>query len=286
LFPLMEVDMECLSPAKLNLFLRVLQQREDGYHELQTVFQFLDWCDRLYFSRRDDGEVRCHTPMAGVDDRNNLIFRAARILSRITGTHFGVDIWIHKDIPVGAGLGGGSSNAATTLVALNHLWNIGFTMEKLEQIGLKLGADVPVFIRGRSSWAEGIGEKLTPLEPLESWYVLLVPLCSVSTARVFSNERLTRHETKISMSDYSGSYTQNDCAPVTRRLYSHVDKAWTAMAQWLEPRMTGTGSCLFSVCRDRMEAENIALKLEPWGEAKVARGLNQSPLYTRTTGWL
>ncbi|MGE8479506.1 MAG: 4-(cytidine 5'-diphospho)-2-C-methyl-D-erythritol kinase, partial [Pseudomonas shirazensis] len=180
------------APAKLNLWLHIIGRRDDGYHELETVFQFLDHADQLRFALRDDDQVRLQTDVPGVDHDSNLIVRAARQLQQQSGCTQGVDIWLEKLLPMGGGIGGGSSDAATTLLGLNHLWQLGWDLDRLAALGLSLGADVPVFVRGHAAFAQGVGEQLTPVDPAEPWYVVLVPQVSVSTAEIFSHPQLTR----------------------------------------------------------------------------------------------
>lgn len=188
------------APAKLNLFLHVTGRRADGYHNLQTLFQFLDFADTLDFTLREDNQILLHGELAGVSAEDNLITRAARLLQQHTGTSQGADIILHKRLPMGGGLGGGSSDAATTLVGLNHLWQTGISLQSLATLGLQLGADVPVFVLGRAAWAEGVGEELTPVELDEPWYLVVMPDCQVSTAEIFSDQRLTRDTQPIYIS--------------------------------------------------------------------------------------
>lgn len=180
------------APAKLNLWLHITGRRADGYHELETVFQFLEHGDELSFALREDGQIRLQTEMEGVPHDSNLIVRAARLLQAQSGTPLGADIWLHKVLPMGGGIGGGSSDAATTLLALAHLWQLDWDEDRLASLGLSLGADVPVFVRGHAAFAQGVGEQLTPVDPEEPWYVVLVPQVSVSTAEIFSHPELTR----------------------------------------------------------------------------------------------
>jgi len=187
------------APAKLNLWLHIIGRRDDGYHELETVFQFLDHADQLRFALRDDDQVRLHTDGPGVDHDSNLIVRAARQLQQQSGCTQGVDIWLEKLLPMGGGIGGGSSDAATTLLGLNHLWQLGWDLDRLAALGLSLGADVPVFVRGHAAFAQGVGEQLTPVDPAEPWYVVLVPQVSVSTAEIFSHPQLTRDSLPLKM---------------------------------------------------------------------------------------
>lgn len=263
------------SPAKLNLFLHITGRRDDGYHELQTVFQLIDFGDELHFAVRDDGEIRLHcdnTALAGAD---NLAYRAAAALKEKTGCQSGVTITLNKRLPMGAGLGGGSSNAATALVALNEIWQLGCTAETLENIGLALGADVPVFVRGLSGWAEGVGEKLQPIVLPQRWFVVLNPAIHVSTAELFNDRELTRDCSPITIRGFQdGESTQNVFEPLVRKRYPEVDRALrvlsdvaaesatvTATEEKLQAgllaRMTGTGSSVFIACESEAMAHKV-----------------------------
>lgn len=233
------------SPAKLNLMLHILGRREDGYHELQTIFQFLDYGDEITFAVRDDGVIRLHTEFAGVPHDSNLIVRAAKQLQEQSGCPLGIDIWIEKVLPMGGGIGGGSSNAATTLLGLNHLWQLGWDEDRLAALGLSLGADVPVFVRGHAAFAEGVGEKLTPVDPEEPWYLVLVPQVSVSTAEIFSDPLLTRDTPPIKVRPVPKGNSRNDCLPVVARRYPDVRNALNLLGKFTEAKLTGTGSCVF-----------------------------------------
>lgn len=266
------------APAKLNLFLHVVGRREDGYHELQSVFQFTDFCDRLHFVPRGDTEIRRLDGPAGIPAEQDLSVRAARLIQRASGCDLGADIRIDKHIPLGAGLGGGSSNAATTLVALNRLWNLGFTIDELATLGLKLGADVPVFVRGQAAWAEGVGERLTPVTLPEPWYVIVVPAVQVSTAEIFSAPTLQRDCEPITFDDFLGGAGSNVCEPVTVARHPDVGAALAALRQHGAARMSGTGASSFLSCTTREDAERIAAQLPAHWTKVVARGLNTSPL--------
>ena len=279
--------LELPAPAKINLFLHVCGRRPDGYHNLQTVFQFLDIADRLSFSRRNDGEIRLLTPVAGIAGHDNLITRAAQALQAATGTPFGADIRIAKQLPMGAGIGGGSSDAATTLVGLNQLWQLGLDKARLQTIGVRLGADVPVFIHGHSAWAEGIGEQLTDLVLEEKWHLLLFPPCHVATASVFSHPDLTRDSKMMKMGAFldpgSSARFRNDCEPLVRRLYPEVDEALHLLSTVSGARMTGTGSCVFASFATRAEAEKASRGLPEKFRATISKGCNISPLYAALT---
>lgn len=265
------------APAKLNLMLRIVGRRKDGYHLLQTVFQFIDRCDWITLEPRDDGCIRLLTPLPGVAEEDDLTVRAAKALRSAAGMEQGVSISIEKNLPMGGGLGGGSSDAATTLLGLNRLWNGGLTMAQLKELGLGLGADVPVFIEGRAAWAEGVGEDLTPLELSEPWYLVLVPDCHVATAQVFNAPDLTRHNPRITIADFFEGHRDNHCLPVVLDLYPEVHTAFARLARYAEPRLTGTGACIFAEFACEAEARSVAAQLELHHECFVARGLNQSP---------
>ena len=214
-----------LAPAKLNLFLHVVGQRDDGYHLLQTVFQFIDIYDELEFELRGDGQIRQARPLEGIDEDNDLSIKAARSLQSKTGCKQGVNISITKNLPTGAGLGGGSSNAATTLLALNSLWNLGLSRSELGEIGLQLGADVPVFVAGHNAWAQGIGEELEPIELKQAYFVVIVPRVHVSTAEIFANPKLTRDAKPITIRDFLAGHGVNHLQSVTCELYPQVQQA-------------------------------------------------------------
>ena len=275
-----------LSPAKLNLMLHITGRRGDGYHTLQTVFQLLDYGDTMRFTSRDDDRITLHPQLPGVEPADNLIHRAATLLQQATGCGRGADIEIDKILPMGGGIGGGSSNAATTLLALNHLWQTGLDLQQLAELGLQLGADVPVFVRGHSAWAEGVGEQLQAIDIAETWYLVIKPPCEVSTAEIFSHKQLTRNTPPITIAAFFGQGGHNDCEPIVRELYQDVDKALI----WLQKkapdniaRLTGTGACVFTQCTDEVSARQL-LKALPGGlEGFVARGVNRSPVH-RTLG--
>ena len=266
------------APAKLNLMLRILGRRDDGYHLLQTVFQFLDFGDAIDICRRSDGEILRSAGPAGVPESEDLVVRAARLLQRTTGCRLGADISVRKNLPLGGGLGGGSSDAATTLVALNHIWGTGLVLDEVAGLGLGLGADVPVFVHGTAAWAEGVGENLSPLRLPERWFLVVLPPVRISTAKIFKDPELTRNSPPITIRDFVDGAADNDCLPVVTARYPEVAKALTGLAPFGTPRLTGTGACVF--CEFDQEAEaRKALGLLPESvDAFVARGLNRSPL--------
>lgn len=271
------------APAKLNLFLHITGRRQDGYHELQTAFQFLDYGDELQFEITDSPEIKLSTPLAGVNDEDNLIVRAARLLQQHVGSSQGALIHIDKHLPMGGGLGGGSSNAATTLVALNYLWKCGLSGNELAQLGLSLGADVPIFVAGFAAWAEGVGEKLTPITPVESWFVVIKPDCHVSTAEIFSSMELTRDCEPITISRFLSGEGRNVCEEVVKKHYPAVANALNWLAQYASPRMTGTGACIFADVNSQQEAQQILDKLPSIWQGFVAKGCNRSPLTALTS---
>lgn len=276
------------APAKLNLFLHVTGRRADGYHTLQTVFQFLDYCDELRFTLRADGRISRSDPVPGVPEEADLCVRAARALQQAADIATGADIALHKRIPIGGGLGGGSSDAATTLLALNELWGLRWSLADLAALGLGLGTDVPVFVHGHAAWAEGVGERLVPVDPAEVWYVVAVPPVHVSTAAVFADPELTRHSPAITIRDFHAGRVRNDLAPVVRRRYPEVDTALNWLGQFGDARMTGSGGCVFLTVADLGAGERVlealARELPRPYSGFVARGLNAHPIHARLPG--
>lgn len=272
------------APAKLNLMLRVLGRRPDGYHRLQTVFQFIDRVDRLFYEPRTDGLVRRVSHVPGVPAEADLVVRAAELLKERTGCPLGADIWVDKQLPMGGGLGGGSSDAATTLVALNRLWGTGLSERELMRLGLALGADVPVFVRGLAAWGEGVGEDLAPLDLPEFWYLVLIPVCQVSTAAVFSAPDLTRNSLPIKIADFLAGDDRNDCLSVTRGRYQPVADALDWLAGVGRARLTGTGGCVFAAFPTADEARAAYQRAHPRFDCFIARGMNRSPLLERASG--
>ncbi len=269
------------APAKLNLFLHITGRRADGYHELQTLFQLVDLADTIAIRVREDGAIlRCEGP-ADVPAEADLAVRAARALKAASGTRLGADLRVLKRIPQGGGLGGGSSDAATTLLALNQLWDCGLPMRDLAALGLPLGADVPVFIGGFSAWGEGIGERLTPVELPARWYLIIHPGCAVSTREVFQSPELTRNSPLITIRAFFESGGRNDCEPVVRRLRPEVGEALDWLGRFAPARLTGTGSCVFAACESAIEAERLAARVPDRWKSAVARGLNASPVRLR-----
>lgn len=275
------------SPAKLNLFLHILGRRPDGYHELQTLFQFLNYGDTLTLTARTDGRIVLEQPLPGVPDEENLIVRAARQLAATAGhTTPGVSIAVDKQLPMGGGLGGGSSNAATTLVGLNRLWGLNRSLDELAELGLSLGADVPVFIRGHAAWGEGVGERLTDANPPEDWFLVIKPPCDISTKEIFSEQGLTRDTPGIKIApafEGDASRYRNDCEDVVRRLYPEVHQSLEWLAQFGPARLTGTGACIFGRFPTE-SAARIIWESKPSGiTGFVAQGVNISPLHKKLT---
>lgn len=269
------------APAKLNLFLHIIGKRADGYHLLQTAFQFIDLMDEIDFTTLETDTVTRSSDMLGVKAKDDLVVRAAHKLKENTGYRQGVDIYIKKNIPAGGGLGGGSSDAATTLVALNELWQTGLSVDELAELGLQLGADVPVFIRAHAAWAEGIGENLTPIEPEESVYLVIHPGCGVATADVFNTSDLTRNTPAITIRDFLERGGVNDCEPVVRKRYKEVAKALDWLGEFGPSKLTGTGACLFAPFADVQTATAIKDKLPAGWQGYVVKGRNKSSLLER-----
>jgi 4-diphosphocytidyl-2-C-methyl-D-erythritol kinase len=266
------------APAKLNLFLHITGRRADGYHELQTLFQFLTWADWLYFDSNPDGVVRRGSGPAAVSEEADLCVRAARLLRAETGCRQGVTVFNDKRLPLGGGLGGGSSDAATTLLVLNREWQLGLSINDLSGIGLRLGADVPVFIHGHSAVAEGVGERFTAAQPAEAWYVIIDPAVNVSTATVFSSVELTRDTPRQTIPDLLSGATRNDCEAVVRRSFPEVAAALDWLNAYSPARLTGTGGCVFAGFESQADASRVASRVpQPW-TGQVARGVNRSPL--------
>jgi 4-diphosphocytidyl-2-C-methyl-D-erythritol kinase len=275
-------ELVCLAPAKLNLFLHVVGRREDGYHMLQTVFRFVDFSDRLRFVMREDSVVKLHAPTPGVSEDEDLCVRAAKLLQQESGTPQGVEIFLEKRIPMGGGLGGGSSDAATTLLALNRLWGLGWKRHRLLKLGLGLGADVPIFIFGENAFAEGIGEQLSPIPLPPAWYLILTPPVHVPTAQVFASKELTRNTIPIKIPPFSIEHGHNDLEPVVGRAYPEVARH----LEWLKrldnarmAAMTGSGACVFAEFATEPAAQAALTKVPAGMSGFVARGLDRHPMH-------
>ncbi|MGH8556739.1 MAG: 4-(cytidine 5'-diphospho)-2-C-methyl-D-erythritol kinase [Methylococcales bacterium] len=269
------------APAKLNLLLRIVGRRNDGYHLLQTVFQFIDLADRISFFPRSDRQIRLKNPLPGIAEADDLTVRAARLLQEHSLRCAGIDIEIEKNLPIGGGLGGGSSDAATVLIILNKIWNLRFKTRELMDLGLSLGADVPIFVYGQSAWAEGVGEVLQPIDPPEPWYVVLVPECQVSTAEIFRSGKLTRDNKPVTIERFNAGFNCNDCLAVVSQLYAPVKEALDALSRFGDARLTGTGSCVFLACDNPGSALEIAGQLENRYRVFVVKGCNRSPLHSK-----
>ncbi|MDY4280333.1 MAG: 4-(cytidine 5'-diphospho)-2-C-methyl-D-erythritol kinase [[Pasteurella] mairii] len=266
------------SPAKLNLFLYINGKRADGYHELQTLFQFLDFGDWLEIDVQDSAEIRLTPEIPGVPLEQNLIYRAARLLQQVTGCRQGAKIHLDKILPMGAGLGGGSSNAATTLMALNALWQTGLSVQQLADLGVQLGADVPIFVHGKAAFAEGVGEKLTYCQPPEKWYLVLKPDISISTAVIFQEPDLPRNTPKRSLQQLLAEKYENDCQKVVLDHYSEVEETLRWLLKYAPARLTGTGACVFAEFEDEQSAQAAFSNKPDAYFGFVAKGLNISPL--------
>ena len=282
------------APAKLNLFLHLTQRRADHYHELQTIFQLIDYCDELTFTARHDPQINCTclslldpVSPAIIPDEDNLVIKAARLLQNKTQHSPGVDILIKKRIPIGGGLGGGSSNAATTRVVLNHLWKLQLSLKELTHLGITLGADVPIFIHGKSSWAEGIGEKLQPITLPEQWFVVMIPPLTISTAKLFSHPRLTYNTTPIKIQTFSsGSLTtHNDFEPIVRQDYPMIAEGLDFLNHYAPARLSGTGACIFATVKSKIAAEALLEKIKAPYRGFVCKGLTTSPLHQIMKNW-
>lgn len=268
------------SPAKLNLFLYINGKRADGYHELQSLFQLLDYGDQLTISSRTDGQILLSPALENVKTEDNLIYRAAKLLQQKTNCRQGANIQLEKVLPMGAGIGGGSSNAATTLVALNYLWQTQLNLEQLAELGLSLGADVPIFVLGNTAFAEGVGEKLTPCEVAEKWYLVLKPEVDfVSTAKIFADPNLPRNTPKRPLAELLTQPFSNDCEKVVLNHYPAIEQLHQWLLQYAPTRLTGTGACLFAEFETEQAAQCV-FQLRPQNVTGfVAKGVNHSPLH-------
>ncbi|HCM47664.1 MAG TPA: 4-(cytidine 5'-diphospho)-2-C-methyl-D-erythritol kinase [Colwellia sp.] len=277
--------MDFPSPAKINLFLHIVGQRDDGYHNLETLFQFIDHSDTITLTATKTPEIKLLTPIEGVNNEDNLIVKAARLLKHKSNTTLGVKISINKILPMGGGLGGGSSNAATVLVALNTLWQCQLSLSELALLGVSLGADVPIFIHGFSAFAQGVGDQLTSIEPQEYWYLITKPECSISTQQVFTATDLPRNTKRLSpsalrTSDFINDNFHNDCQTLVIKHYPEVAKLLAWLVEYAPSRMTGTGACVFTRFSSLQEAHSLQAKLPKGISSFVAQGLNKSPLCT------
>jgi 4-diphosphocytidyl-2-C-methyl-D-erythritol kinase len=275
------------APAKLNLFLHITGRRPDGYHELQTLFQLLDYGDELTFELRTDKTINLTVKtdpafpevITQLDPRTNLATLAAQSLQQHASSELGANIQLNKRLPIGGGLGGGSSDAATSLIGLNKLWNLKYSNEDLARIGLKLGADVPVFIHGRTAWAEGIGDLLSSVDMGPLWYVVIVPGCPVSTSEIFNDQQLTRNTPPITIRAFREHGAGNDCQKVVEKRFPEVKSARVWLGKYAAAQMTGTGACVFASFESRTQAESVLAKKPTQWQGFIARGVNRSPAY-------
>ena len=275
----MTQTLTCPAPAKLNLFLHVVGRRADNYHQLQTLFRFIDLHDTLHFTLRDDGMVRRANAIEGIAEEQDLCVRAARLLQSETGCAQGVDIAVEKHIPMGGGLGGGSSDAATTLIALNRLWSLGLSRARLMQLGLRLGADVPVFVFGENAFAEGVGEKLQAYPLPEAWYVVLFPPVQVPTAQIFTHPELTRDTISITIRALPTAVLHNDLQPVACKLFPQVAEHLAWLQRFAPAMMTGSGACVFAEFAGERAAREVLAQLPPGMRGVVAQGLPRHPMH-------
>jgi len=267
------------APAKLNLFLHVVGRRADGYHLLQTLFRFVDYGDTLHFAPREDGQVRLLNPLPGVPEESDLTVRAARLLQQAANCTRGADIRLEKRLPMGGGLGGGSSDAATVLLALNHLWQLGLSRERLQALGLTLGADVPVFIFGRTAFAEGVGEALQAVPAAPAWYLVLQPPVAVPTVDIFRAPELKRDTPAMAATDWRPGLGGNDLEPVACARFPEVARHLAWLRRFGRARMSGSGACVFAEFPDQAGAEAALAQLPPDMRGWVAPGLDSHPLY-------
>ncbi|EKT57479.1 4-(cytidine 5'-diphospho)-2-C-methyl-D-erythritol kinase [Providencia sneebia] len=278
------------SPAKLNLFLYITGRRPDGYHELQTLFQFVNYGDEITLTSRNDDQINLLTPMSGIPPEQNLIIKAAKLLQdycrntlNLTSP-LGADIHIHKILPMGGGIGGGSSNAATMLIGLNEHWGTHISDDTLAELGKTLGADVPVFVRGHAAFAEGIGEILTPAEPKEKWYLVAHPGIEIATATIFTDPQLNRNSPKCSLAALLLDPFANDCEPIARKRFREVEQLVSWLLQYAPSRLTGTGACVFSEFETQADALKVLNKAPSWVHGFVTQGVNESPLHKFRAG--
>lgn len=272
------------APAKLNLFLHVVGRRADGYHLLQSVFRFIDRCDAVHLTLRDDGRVVREGELPGVPEDADLTVRAARLLQAHAPAGAGVGIRLEKVLPMGGGLGGGSSDAATVLLALNRLWQVNLSREALQAIALQLGADVPVFVFGQTAFAEGIGEVLRPVDVPPAWYVVLTPSVAVPTAAIFAAPELTRNTPALKIAPFSAGTGRNDLQPVVVKRYPEVAHHLDWLGQFGDARMTGSGACVFASFETEAAARGVLRQLPPTMQGFVAQGLDRHPLYAYCAG--
>lgn len=272
--------LELKTPAKLNLMLHITGQREDGYHELQTVFQFIELYDEMSFKVTEDTHITRKHSNSPVPEQDDLIIRAAQLLQQAYQVKQGVSISCQKNIPMGGGLGGGSSDAATTLMALNRLWGLSLTTNELQDLGVKLGADVPVFIFGKSAWGEGVGDKLVPIDLPVPWYLIIHPQIFVSTAQIFASQDLTRDCHPLTIRAFLQGEGGNVCQPVATKLYPEIQQAIDWLNRFAPAKMTGTGACVFAAFDTKADADSALQQLPESWSGYVAKGMNTNPVTT------
>jgi len=271
------------APAKLNLFLHITGRLDNGYHTLQTIFQFLDYGDSLSIEPNNSDKITISPEVSGITLQDNLIYRAAMLLKPLAHQHAGAKINLNKILPMGAGLGGGSSNAATTLVALNHLWQLELSLDELAKLGLTLGADVPIFVHGFAAFAQGVGEQLSPVFPSEPYYLVIWPGVSVATAEIFQASELPRNTPMLTLAQLSSAKLGNDCQEITKNRHPEVASALDWLVEYAPAKMTGTGSCVFGEFSDEQSADAALKQLPKAMHGFVTKGLNISPLATKLT---
>ncbi|UDG80887.1 4-diphosphocytidyl-2-C-methyl-D-erythritol kinase [Candidatus Hartigia pinicola] len=279
------------SPAKLNLFLYIISRRSDDYHELQTLFQFLNYSDKIMITTRNDSQINLLTSMQDIDPKKNLIIKAARLLQKYCydnklgyQANLGADIRIRKILPIGAGIGGGSSNAATIFIALNTHWESSISDDILAELGISLGADIPIFIQGKAAFSEGIGEILTPVFPQEKWYLVTHPKIKILTSKIFQDPELNRNSEKRSLVSLLQTPYFNDCEPIARKRFYKIEQLASWLLQYAPSRLTGTGACFFSEFKTQADALKILNKTPSWVHGFVAQGINESPLHKFRAG--
>ncbi|WAJ71325.1 4-(cytidine 5'-diphospho)-2-C-methyl-D-erythritol kinase [Catenovulum adriaticum] len=276
----MKTELSCLSPAKINWFLHITGQRENGYHELQTLFQFVSLADQMHFKLTQDNEIKLTGDLLNLSPKENLIYKAAKILQPLVKNNFGVEISVQKNIPTGAGLGGGSSNCATTLLVLNKLWQLNLSLKALTEIGVKLGADVPVFVQGQTAFAQGIGEFLYPTQVQPQTLLLAIPKnCHISTQAIFADKALPRNTSKIDFAQYSFEKTHNDFESIAKARFPLVAKTLNWLIEYAPSRMTGSGACCFALFENKKQAEEIANNAPQGIQTYVVDTLNLSPVH-------
>lgn len=276
-----KINISIPAPAKINLFLHILGQQTNGYHSIQSVFQFISLHDTLHIKKLNTPTLKLDATLPDIPQDNNLILQAATLLQQHTHCTYGAEISLEKNIPIGGGLGGGSSDAASTLLALNTLWDLQLTLEELCMLGVQLGADIPIFIHGHACWAEGIGDKLTTITLPEPWYLLLLPNIHCSTSALFQDPQLHRSSSPLKRANYSPNQGHNDFEPLVRKLYPEIDLIMTRLSAYTTAKITGTGSTVYGTFDTREEASRIANLMSDHFKTMITKGLNQSPAHAK-----